>query len=224
MPLNEEWRKLATKQLKGADPEEKLTWHTAEVGSATCGETAKQRQYHCLVIRVCLQFQHGIEEKVLITCLILENTFLKRGQSHCYHICDIRCNCRYLRFSVAKLLQLLVSSRLDYCNSSFRNIALVDITKLQHVQNYLARVYVNLCVNKIQNEDNIIVVILTSAQLSWPVVGQSPQSGAFRSVCLVLSSARCSRHSNHMTARAHLTTSSITNYYKKHLSTSFNYN
>ncbi|KAI0226494.1 Methylmalonyl-CoA mutase, mitochondrial [Lamellibrachia satsuma] len=30
VPLNEDWRKLATKQLKGADPEEKLTWHTAE--------------------------------------------------------------------------------------------------------------------------------------------------------------------------------------------------
>ena len=224
MPLNEEWRKLATKQLKGADPEEKLTWHTAEVGSATCGKTAKQRQYHCLVLRVCLQFQHGIEEKVLITRLILENTFLKRGQSHCYHICDIRCNC-ICAFLLQKLLQLLVSSRLDYCNSSFRSIALVDITTLQHVQNYLARVYVNLCVNKIQNEDNIIVVILTTVQLSWPVVGQSPRSAAFRSSYLCCPQPDVVlRHSNHMAARAHLTTSSITNYYKKLLSTSFNYN
>lgn len=28
--LDEEWEKLASKQLKGADPAEKLTWHTAE--------------------------------------------------------------------------------------------------------------------------------------------------------------------------------------------------
>ncbi|KAI9136482.1 methylmalonyl-CoA mutase-domain-containing protein [Paraphysoderma sedebokerense] len=30
VPLNEEWAKLATKELKGKDPKEKLTWHTAE--------------------------------------------------------------------------------------------------------------------------------------------------------------------------------------------------
>lgn len=28
--LNEEWTALASKQLKGADPAEKLTWHTPE--------------------------------------------------------------------------------------------------------------------------------------------------------------------------------------------------
>ena len=31
-PLDPRWRELATKQLKGEDPEEKLTWRTAEVG------------------------------------------------------------------------------------------------------------------------------------------------------------------------------------------------
>lgn len=30
-PLDSRWRELATKQLKGEDPEEKLTWRTAEV-------------------------------------------------------------------------------------------------------------------------------------------------------------------------------------------------
>ena len=30
-PLDEEWTALAKKQLKGADPGEKLTWHTPEV-------------------------------------------------------------------------------------------------------------------------------------------------------------------------------------------------
>ena len=32
-PLDEEWTALAKKQLKGADPGEKLTWHTPEVKS-----------------------------------------------------------------------------------------------------------------------------------------------------------------------------------------------
>ncbi len=31
MPLNPEWVALAQKQLKGADPEELLTWRTPEV-------------------------------------------------------------------------------------------------------------------------------------------------------------------------------------------------
>lgn len=30
-PLHPEWTELAKKQLKGADPEKKLTWHTPEV-------------------------------------------------------------------------------------------------------------------------------------------------------------------------------------------------
>ena len=30
-PLHPEWEQLAKKQLKGADPAEKLTWHTPEV-------------------------------------------------------------------------------------------------------------------------------------------------------------------------------------------------
>lgn len=30
-PLHPEWNELAKKQLKGADPAKKLTWHTPEV-------------------------------------------------------------------------------------------------------------------------------------------------------------------------------------------------
>ncbi len=31
VPLDEEWAALARKMLKGADPEERLTWRTPEV-------------------------------------------------------------------------------------------------------------------------------------------------------------------------------------------------
>ncbi len=58
-----------------------------------------------------------------------------------YHIRDLRRIRRYMSFSVAKTLATaLVSSRLDYCNSLLYNIASKDITKLQRVQNCLARV------------------------------------------------------------------------------------
>ena len=46
-----------------------------------------------------------------------------------------------MSFVIAKTITTaLVSSRLDYCNSLYHNIALKDILKLQHVQNCLARV------------------------------------------------------------------------------------
>ena len=58
-----------------------------------------------------------------------------------YHIRDLRRIRRYLPVSVAKTIATaLVTSRLDYCNSLFHNIAIKDITKLQRVQNCLARV------------------------------------------------------------------------------------
>ena len=31
VPLHTEWKALVTKELKGKDPEQTLTWHTAEV-------------------------------------------------------------------------------------------------------------------------------------------------------------------------------------------------
>ena len=46
-----------------------------------------------------------------------------------YHIRDLR---QYMSFAVAKTTATaLVSSRLDYCNSIYHNIALKDILKLQ---------------------------------------------------------------------------------------------
>ena len=57
-----------------------------------------------------------------------------------YHICDLRRICWYLPLSIATILApALVTSRLDYCNSGFNNIAINDITKLR-VQNCLAMV------------------------------------------------------------------------------------
>ena len=48
---------------------------------------------------------------------------------------------RYLPLSVAKCIAAAqVTSRLNYCNSLFHNIAIKDFTKLQLVQNCLARV------------------------------------------------------------------------------------
>ena len=50
-----------------------------------------------------------------------------------------------LLISVAKTIATsLVSSRLDYCNSLYHNIALKDIMKFQHVQNCLSRVVTKL--------------------------------------------------------------------------------
>ena len=48
---------------------------------------------------------------------------------------------RYIGVSaVAKTIPTLVSSRFDYCNSLYHNIALKEILKLQREQNCMARV------------------------------------------------------------------------------------
>ena len=53
---------------------------------------------------------------------------------------DLRRIRRHLDLDRAKLLSTaLVSSRLDYCNSLLYGIADIDLTKLQRVQNQLAR-------------------------------------------------------------------------------------
>ena len=58
-----------------------------------------------------------------------------------YHICDFQHIHQYLPLSVRKTIATaLVTSRLDYYNSLFHNIAIKDITTLQCVQNCLARV------------------------------------------------------------------------------------
>ena len=54
-----------------------------------------------------------------------------------YHIRDLRRFRQFMSFAVTKTIETaLVSSRLDYCNSLYHNIALNDILKLQSVQNH----------------------------------------------------------------------------------------
>ena len=58
-----------------------------------------------------------------------------------YHVRDLRRIRRFISLSVAKTIAtVLVSSRLDYCNSLLHNTANEDIAKLQRIQNCLARV------------------------------------------------------------------------------------
>ena len=62
-------------------------------------------------------------------------------KSCCYHIRDLRRIRRHLPLFTAKTISnALISSRLDYCNSLLNNIAKQDLSKLQRVQNCLARV------------------------------------------------------------------------------------
>ena len=57
-----------------------------------------------------------------------------------YHIRNLRRIRRHLPVSTAKTISnSLVTSRLDYCNSLINNIAKQDLSKLQRVQNCLAR-------------------------------------------------------------------------------------
>ena len=58
-----------------------------------------------------------------------------------YHIRDLRRIRRHLPLSTAKTISnSLITSRLDYCNSQINNIDKQDLSKLQRVQNCLARV------------------------------------------------------------------------------------
>ena len=57
------------------------------------------------------------------------------------HIRDLRRIRRHIPLSTAKTISnALISSRLDYCNSLINNIAKQDLSKLQRMQNCLARV------------------------------------------------------------------------------------
>ena len=56
-------------------------------------------------------------------------------------LCDLRRIRRHIPLSTAKTISnALISSRLDYCNSLLNNIAKQELSKLQRVQNCLARV------------------------------------------------------------------------------------
>jgi len=57
------------------------------------------------------------------------------------HPCKIRLICKHLTFDAAQLLvQALVTSKLDYCNSLLHGLPMHVIKQLQHVQNTAARV------------------------------------------------------------------------------------
>ena len=57
------------------------------------------------------------------------------------YVPDLRRIRRHIPLSTAKTISnALISSRLDYCNSLLNNIAKQDVSKLQRVQNCLARV------------------------------------------------------------------------------------
>ena len=61
-----------------------------------------------------------------------------------YHTLDLRWIGKGLSLDLAKQIAgALFSSKLDYCNSPFHNMPDKDITRLQRVQNCLARVVTN---------------------------------------------------------------------------------
>ena len=78
--------------------------------------------------------------------LIFEQNFIFRSYisaacSLCfYQMQNLLCICRYLDLESAKLFATAPApSRLDYCNSLLYNITNIDLTRLQCVQNRLAR-------------------------------------------------------------------------------------
>ena len=85
--------------------------------------------------------------------------FRKRISQTCracfYHIPDLRRIRKSQSLDFAKQIAVaLVSSKLDYCNSIFHNMPEKDITRLQRVQNCLARVVTNSFLNMRNNFSN----------------------------------------------------------------------
>ena len=73
-------------------------------------------------------------------------THIRHICNSCYHFLgNIRLIRRYLTVSSAKtIVHSVISSRIDYCNSLFIGISEYLIKKLQLVQNYAARIVLNL--------------------------------------------------------------------------------
>jgi len=64
-------------------------------------------------------------------------------QSCYYHICQLRCIRPYLDFKTASTIATsIVHSKPDYCNSLYYNLPKSQITRLQQIQNSLARAVV----------------------------------------------------------------------------------
>ena len=60
-----------------------------------------------------------------------------------YHICQLRCIRPYLDTKTASTIATsIVQSKLDYCNSLYHNLPKSQITRLQQIQNSLARAVV----------------------------------------------------------------------------------
>jgi len=60
-----------------------------------------------------------------------------------YHIRQLRCICPYLDTKTASTIATsIVHSKLDYCNSLYHNLPKAQITRLQQIQNSLARAVV----------------------------------------------------------------------------------
>ena len=65
------------------------------------------------------------------------------SRSCCYHICQLRCICPYLHSKTASTVATsTVHSKFDYCNSLYHNLPKSQITRLQQIQNSLARAVV----------------------------------------------------------------------------------
>lgn len=84
VPLDEEWAVLAKKMLKGADPEKKLTWRTAEVSCTSSVSSALFRACHvtsCTVVWYYSLFTRPLLIAIIGAHIMLE-TFISRGQNH----------------------------------------------------------------------------------------------------------------------------------------------
>ena len=68
--------------------------------------------------------------------LRMKTTINKTCQSGRYHIHNIGCIKRFLSFEDRNLIvQAIVTSRIDYCNSLLYGVAATNLSKLQRVQN-----------------------------------------------------------------------------------------
>ena len=100
-----------------------------------------------MLLLICYSYDISTSDSVHNLGVIFDSdfSFHKHISNICkscfYHIRDLRRIRRHLPLSTAKTISnSLITSRLDYCNSLINNIAKQDLSKLQRVQNCLARV------------------------------------------------------------------------------------
>ena len=118
----------------------------------------KTKKKLCNIIWFCSYYDYGpiseitifnLKRQYLITCTVSRYCTFFQFEWHIsgitrvcyYYICDMRRIRRFLTPSVAKAIaSSLIGSELDYCNSVLFNVTEKEISKLQGVQNCLARV------------------------------------------------------------------------------------